>query len=171
MKTLVIHPQDPTTDFLKVIYKDTDYTIINARPSKKILKESIKAHDRIIMLGHGFEKGLFDLNGDCVIDSNLVYLLREKLCVAIWCNADVFFLKYGLKGIYSGMIISEYIESMMYSVICDYADLENSNVAFAREMKILIENNDLDNFKLNYSDIDNNVIEFNKHNVYIKDIE
>lgn len=168
MKTLIIHPQDPTTDFLKVIYKDTDYTIINSRPKKKDLKEAIKSHDRIIMLGHGYEKGLFDSEQNVIIDSNLVYLLREKECVAVWCNADVFFLKYGLKGIYTGMIISEYIESMMYSILCDYADIENSNVWFAREMKTLIESDDLDNFKLNYLDIDNNIVQFNRQNVYKK---
>lgn len=169
MKTLVIHPTDPTTDFLKVIYKDTDYTIINNIISKSKLRKEIKSHDRIIMLGHGYEKGLFNSEMNGVIDSNYVYLLREKQCVAVWCNADVFFLKYGLKGIYTGMIISEYIESMMYSVICDYKDIENANVGFAREMKTLIETNDLDNFKLNYLDIDNNVIEFNRHNVYLTD--
>ena len=29
MKTLVIHPQDVTTDFLKLIYCDRQWTIIN----------------------------------------------------------------------------------------------------------------------------------------------
>ena len=119
------------------------------------------------MLGHGCEKGLFDSDMNIVIDSNLVYLLREKLCVAIWCNADVFFLKYGLKGIYTGMIISEYIESMMYSILCDYQDIDNSNIGFAREMKVLVETNDLETFKLNYLDIDNNVIVFNNQRVFI----
>jgi hypothetical protein len=51
MKTLVIHPKDSTTDFLSVIYSDKDWTIINTNISKKVLKEQIKTHDRIVMLG------------------------------------------------------------------------------------------------------------------------
>jgi hypothetical protein len=42
MNTLVIHPQDQTTDFLSVIYKDTNWNVINNNSSKKYLKEQIK---------------------------------------------------------------------------------------------------------------------------------
>ena len=113
MKTLVIHPKDLTTDFLESIYKNMDCTIINTEISKSKLKQSIKLHDRIIMLGHGDAYGLYGY-GHYVIDSKLVYLLRDKECVAIWCNADRFFTKYSLTGIYSGMIISEYDEAIMF---------------------------------------------------------
>lgn len=58
MKTLVIHPKDQTTDFLSVIYDDKDWTIINTNVSKSYLKTQIKSHDRIVMLGHGTDKGL-----------------------------------------------------------------------------------------------------------------
>ena len=110
MKTLVIHPKDTTTDFLSLIYEDKDWTVITDNISKSALKRQIKAHDRIVMLGHGMETGLIGFNR-LVIDSNLVYLLREKHCVCIWCNADKFVLKYGLKGFYTGMIISEVQEA------------------------------------------------------------
>lgn len=63
MKTLVIHPQDPTTDFLCNIYSDKDWSIINSHVSSRVLKESIKSHDRIVMLGHGDKY---------IIDSSLV---------------------------------------------------------------------------------------------------
>ena len=65
MKTLVIHPIDPTTHFLEKIYEGKDWTIL--RPgksssvmhvSKKDIKEAIKDHDRIVMLGHGTQDGL-----------------------------------------------------------------------------------------------------------------
>jgi len=111
MKTLVIHPKDSTTDFLKVIYSEKDWTIIddnNISTSK--LKENIKSHDRIIMLGHGSDKGLFGQNR-LIINSNLVYLLKDKNCVCIWCNADEFVKKYKLNGFYTGMIISDYDEA------------------------------------------------------------
>ena len=80
--------------------------MININVSKKVLKEQIKSHDRIVILGHGTEKGLLGFNR-YIIDSTWIYLLREKNCVCIWCNANVFVKKYNLKGFYTGMIISE----------------------------------------------------------------
>ena len=61
MKTLVIHPDDRSTDFLKPIYSDiTDATVLNGRGiDKKEVYELIKEHERIIMLGHGSPGGLF----------------------------------------------------------------------------------------------------------------
>ena len=56
MKTLVIHPKDLTTDFLCEIYANTDYTVISRHPGNSKLKELIKSHDRIVMLGHGTEE-------------------------------------------------------------------------------------------------------------------
>jgi len=52
MKTLVIHPFDVTTGFLSVIYEGKkDWTVIDTNVSSKFLKEQIKNHNRIIMLG------------------------------------------------------------------------------------------------------------------------
>jgi hypothetical protein len=64
------------------------------------------------MLGHGSPYGLFSIgqfageNG-YVIDESMVPLLRDKECIAIWCNADQFMNKHQLYGFYSGMFISE----------------------------------------------------------------
>ena len=78
MKTLVIHPQDSTTDMLSVIYDNKDWTVITTNVSKSHLKMQIKNHDRIVMLGHGTELGLIGFN-HYVIDSKFVYLLRDKI--------------------------------------------------------------------------------------------
>ena len=119
MKTLVIHPEDYTTRFLTVIHEGhDDWTVITHDVSHKVLKEQIKKHDRIIMLGHGTGWGLLG-HGRFVIDSSLVYLLREKDCVCIWCNANDFVEQYGLKGFYTGMIISEMDEAYMCNVKVD----------------------------------------------------
>ena len=169
MKTLIIHPQDSSTDFLKPIYDGKGYTVITKSPGKRLLREAIERHDRIIMMGHGCEKGLFDGDYNGIITSNLVYLLREKECVAIWCNADVFFLKYKLKGIYTGMIISEYMESQYYNVAGDYQDISNSNLSFAKHMTDFIEDKNLDKFKKGYADVNNPIINFNIERVYLTD--
>jgi hypothetical protein len=38
MKTLVIHQKDDSTYFLSTIYEGKDWTIINDRPGKSLLK-------------------------------------------------------------------------------------------------------------------------------------
>ena len=165
MKTLVIHPKDSTTDFLSEIYSGKDWTVINTNTSKKALKEQIKTHDRIVMLGHGTEKGLLGFN-KFVIDSTWVYLLREKICVCIWCNADVFVKKYGLKGFYTGMIISEYEEAIMYCLPTNSHWIAESNTDFALAIKNSIdEENMLEKAKMLYEG-NSAVVEFNRSNLY-----
>jgi hypothetical protein len=165
MKTLVIHPKDSTTDFLSEIYSDKEWTVINTNTSKKLLNEQIKTHDRIVMLGHGTEKGLLGFN-KFVIDSTWVYLLREKICVCIWCNADVFVNKYGLKGFYTGMIISEYEEAIMCCVPTNSHWIAESNTDFALAIKNSIdEENMLEKAKLLYEG-NSTVVEFNRNNLY-----
>lgn len=168
MKTLVIHPKDETTDFLSEIYSDKKWTVISENPSKKLLKQLIKEHDRIMMLGHGSEDGLFGYNR-MIIDSKWVYILREKYCVGIWCNANVFFEKYGLNGFYTGMIISEDMEANMYNVNCTADDLEISNITFACAIKNYIDDdNSINQIRKNYTSNLNEVIKFNRENIFIK---
>jgi len=170
MNTLVIHPQDQTTDFLSVIYKDTNWNVINTNPSKKYLKEQIKLHDRIIMLGHGTENGLIGFNR-LVIDSSLVYLLKDKLNICIWCNANVFVEKYKLKGFYTGMIISEYDEAVMYNIKTNYQFINDSNMDFANAIKLSIQENNVNDMlkqtKLLYEG-NTSVVNFNRNNLFCK---
>jgi len=166
MKTLVIHPFDVTTGFLSVIYDGKkDWTVIDTNVSSKFLKEQIKNHNRIIMLGHGTEDGLMGYNR-FVIDSSFVYLLRDKECVCIWCNADEFVKKYNLNGFYTGMIVSEYDEALLYCIQASSQQIYNSNILFADAVKKSIDEADmLKSMKLLYDD-ENPIIEFNKKNLY-----
>ena len=169
MKTLVIHPSDSTTDFLSEIYKDTDWTIINSYVSKSFLIQAIKAHSRVVMLGHGTDKGLFDINKKgFIIDSTLVYLLREKECVCIWCDADQFVVKYKLGGLHTGMIISEVDEAQTF---CNdpfsIEQIDTSNNLFANLIKNLINKTfDITLIEQLYDIKDNPIIQFNKQNIY-----
>lgn len=169
MKTLVIHPADPSTDFLKKIYEGKDYTIINdftACRSRKVISALIKKHDRIIMMGHGSPYGLFYT----CITSEIVYLLREKECVCIWCNADKFVQKYGLKGFYTGMFISEVGEARAFGITIDQANVSYSNYYFANLMNDSIDSlNILNEIKSAYTDDDNPVIKFNNERLYYYD--
>lgn len=169
MKTLVIHPADYSTNFLRGIYSGRGWTVINTNTSKKFLKEQIKAHDRIVMLGHGTEKGLLGFK-KFVIDSTWVYLLREKNCVCIWCNADVFVKKYDLKGFYTGMIISEYDEALMFCLHHFTSnDITESNTLFTESIKNAIDSENMfESVISQYTTEKNSIIDFNKQNIFIK---
>lgn len=170
MSTLVIHPKDATTDFLSDIYKDKGWSVITGNISKSQLKREIKSHDRIIMLGHGTEYGLYDLvRKSIIISSELVYLLRDKDCVGIWCNANKFFEKYNLTGFYTGMIISELEESYLYNISGVSIDLiEESNKLFAYAIKESIDLVDIVESVKNIYIGSNGIISFNKENLFYK---
>jgi hypothetical protein len=140
MKTLVIHPKDSSTDFLSAIYADQNWDVINTNCSKSHLCRQIKDHDRIILMGHGTDQGLIGY-GHYVIDSKLVYLLRDpqKSYIFIWCNSDLFVQKYKLKAFHTGMIISEYEEALYFCVPTCGADLDQSNKLLATAFRHSID--------------------------------
>ena len=142
MKTLVIHPDDRSTDFLKPIYNNIkEKTIVtNHTQIEKSIINMIENHDQVIMLGHGSPSGLFSISFDFnhiktsfVVGAEHVESLREKLSnVFIWCNADIFVKNNNLKGFYSGMFISEVGEAQF----CGYSnptqeEVDESNNTFA----------------------------------------
>lgn len=155
-KTLVIHPKDDSTDFLKEIYKDLSNTIvIDFSLSRKDLKTLINMCHRIIMLGHGSSSGLFDsLQKNYLIDSNLAEYLKDKECIGIWCYASEFAKKYNIPGFWSGMYISEiseiyYVPEVKNACTCIsvshiQSDIENSNFRLTSILSKHLESNTLD---------------------------
>ena len=117
MKTLVIHAEDSSTDFLCPIYQTIeDKTVLRKGVTKKDVAEQIKIHEKVIMLGHGspdglFSVGQFETDNSLIIDSSLISLLAEKEeNIYIWCHANKFVELYNLKGFYTGMFVSEFLE-------------------------------------------------------------
>jgi hypothetical protein len=134
MRTLVIHPHDNSTHFLKPIYEDIpNKTVITGGLVIAEVENLISLHDRIIMLGHGSPKGLFGIsfNRSYVIDKDTVDLFENKECIFIWCHADQFVKQHNLKGLYSGMFISEVVEALMYKLKNDEKLIIDSNNGFA----------------------------------------
>ena len=167
MKTLVIHPKDISTDFLSHIYNNKNFTIITDNIGNFKKRKLLKDHNRIIMLGHGTNNGLFGYNR-FIIDSNDVNILREKEVIAIWCNADEFIKKYNLKGFYTGMFISEIDEAYYEGVYgLTIEEIEKSNNDFAKILgKHLDCPNILDKVKSEYKDDDSSLIVFNRNRLY-----
>lgn len=121
-------------------------------------------------MGHGSESGLYGFSR-FVIDSNFVYLLREKECVYIWCKADEFVKKYDLKGFCTGMIISDIEESYLYCLVTNYDRISESNNLLAEAFRVSIDSdNIIEMLKDVYVDKDgiNSVIGFNQENFFYK---
>mgnify|MGYP003462569201 FL=1 len=169
MKTLLIHAEDATTDFLSTIYEDKEWTIIKKNIGKSKLKALIKDHDIIMMMGHGTDKGVADGDFNFLIDGGYVYLLKDKINICIWCNADQFFKKHGLKGLATGMIISDYMEANMYCIDATYSEIDNSNFKFAQAIKhsLILEDLELTKEKIQETyEVKDSVTEFNQKNIY-----
>jgi hypothetical protein len=136
MKTLVIHPQDRSTDFLKPIYANIKRkTVLSKNISRDKLLAMVRLHDTIIMLGHGSSSGLFNVSGIgkgmLAVGESLVEELRGKQLIAIWCNADKFIEHHSLPALYSGMFISEVSEARYCNVQGDQVMVNESNNTFA----------------------------------------
>ena len=136
MKTLVIHPEDRSTDFLRPIYTNIKRkTVLSKNVSRDKLLAAVRSHDVIIMLGHGSPNGLFNVSGIgkgiMVVGESLVEELRGKQLIAIWCNSDKFIERHRLPALYSGMFISEVSEARYCNVQGDQAMVDESNNTFA----------------------------------------
>ena len=138
MKTLIIHPKDKSTDFLKPIYAGiADATILNGG-NKDEIRELINDYERVIMLGHGSPGGLFGVGEfggwSYIIDSTMVEALSNKPNnIYVWCNADQFMKQHPtLQGFYSGMFISEVGEAKMYNIDASQEVVNESNDLFAK---------------------------------------
>lgn len=139
MKTLIIHPHDPTTVFLTPIYANLkNITVVNGGITKSDLQGLIETHDRVICLGHGSPYGLlnpriFPDAGLFIVDVSMATSLKSKSgCIYLWCHANQFLTKYGLSGLCSGMFISEPGEADLYGFKgIDYRLIDESNEKFS----------------------------------------
>lgn len=83
MRTLIIHPDDRSTDFLRGIYCYLkDATVVVSDVSQTRLHKLIRSHDQIVMLGHGSPSGLFNVarvgDGTFAVGRSEVPLLQDK---------------------------------------------------------------------------------------------
>ena len=141
MKTLVIHPDDRTTDFLKPIYSSlTNATVLTSGEyMPEEMNALIEGHERVIMLGHGADRGLLSRQVfrplECVIGAdNAEALSKKENSIFVWCYADEYVQHYNLKGLSTGMFISELDEADMNLVDTTWDDINASNDLFARSL-------------------------------------
>ena len=178
-KTLVLHNKDASTDFLKPIYKGMhNKTVVTENTTTEELRELIKSHDRIFMLGHGWTTGLWNIagigNGGLTINQNNVELIRDKECVFIWCRAHVFVEQHGLKGFNTDMFISEVGEANAFNIMATQDEVDESNNTFVnifRKYRTKDARTMWRRTRLHYSKLAmvNEVAEFNYERLYVND--
>lgn len=147
MKTLIIHPEDPSTDFLDIIYKDIqDKTVITKGLYPDEITGLILNHDRVFMLGHGTPRGLMSVgqfpgtNGYVINESHSRFLAEKENNVYIWCYASDFVKSQKLKGFASGMFISEVGEAWACGIPHpSQKDVDDQNHYFCDLLKEVVD--------------------------------
>lgn len=146
MKTLVLHLDDRSTDFLKEIYKnipkeDIKVITLPTLNYEKIVKE-VSVADRVLLLGHGTPWGLLGWKS-LFLNYKFIDQLENKAdnVIYIWCHASDYVNKMQLSGFATGMFISEVGEAFHYSIRASQKEIDFSNNLFASLCQYLIDNN------------------------------
>lgn len=147
----MIHPKDKTTAMLSALYDGLNVQVVSGDCSTKEvnrLLHRVPSRERIMLLGHGSDKGLFFRADDSkdefdriIVGHSHAYHLRKhgNNIVAVWCNADLFARAEGLHGLFTGMIISELNEALQYDVETTQEELETENVKLAQRLRTLLD--------------------------------
>ncbi len=183
--TLVIHPKDESTDFLREIYRNKNFDVIDDPDvSREQIREAIKSHDNIMMMGHGTGDGLINpryfarppmrdgkQRRPFIIDASHADLLREKNTISIWCHSDQYYQRNNLSdgNLHTGMIISEVLEEMFIlgdAVLNKGELLENMNrFAAAVRASLDMEPAEMQRNICRLYDGDDAVSRFNRKNI------
>ena len=169
---IVIHANDPTTRFLSVLYQQRKDVVclVNETNSSSDVQRAIRADDAIVMLGHGNEYGLFSKpskNGKYerfMITDRHVQFLRDKTCIGIWCYANQFAERYGLHGLFSGMIISELQEAIELGIPAAKDEIYKERERFDLRLKNCIEAYSFEEIPARMKSLDDTQSELTKFN-------
>lgn len=150
MKRLVVHPDDASTVFLKGLYEGRDdVTLVTGGYTRGEVKELVKEHDQVMLLGHGTGHGLLSVGqfddasgypGYVVNDSFAPLLAEKKNTIFIWCYADRYVERNRLSGFYTGMFISELLEARFCGLHSTQSDeVAESNHAFVDTVRRYVD--------------------------------
>lgn len=135
---------------LSTLYEGQEARVVDDyRSGREIghLLHHVSSQERVMLLGHGCEKGLFFRKDDenevfdnIIVGHQHAYHLRRHggNLIGIWCHADQYARKEGLHGLFSGMIVSDKWEAQEYGIITLQHHIEEScGVMFAKLRKLL----------------------------------
>lgn len=173
---LIIHANDPTTSFLHALYDNRDDIsgrIDESNTNGEVIR-ALKTADRIMMLGHGCGDGLFSIPDKDGMFRPLVYsrhaeFLRGKDCIGIWCHADEFADRYKLRGLFSGMMISEMNEAQIFHIATTPEELERENELYALRLRHCLDHYPLSEIPLRMLELNDThtpLTDFNYSSLY-----
>lgn len=148
---LIIHPKDRTTAMLRTLYEGVEGArVLDKHPGTKEVSHHLHhtaVGERVLLLGHGGELGLYDRDDDTVPGfdrlavgrKHAFYLRKLRNTVAVFCHADRFARSLGLHGLFTGMIVSELEEADEYGVPTTAAELERETLLFAQRLRALLD--------------------------------
>ncbi len=175
---LVIHPQDVSTDFLGALYEGMEVERLMALApgeESRVVKalRRTPAGERLMMLGHGGAAGLLSIGGrsalQCVVGAAAAPELKGRLeLVGIWCHAKQYAETHGLKGLWSGMIISEVAEAeLCMGVRIPQEEVTRENEALARHLRRFLDTLPLAEIPARMKELVHSPLtEFNYNNFY-----
>ena len=147
----VVHSSDPTTQVLTLLYesrKDVACRITEASGNGAVVR-ALREAECVMMLGHGNPYGLFsspEKDGKYrrfLVTDRHVQFLRNKTCIGIWCYANEFARRYGLRGLFSGMIISELQEAIDLGIPATKEEIDREMEKFTQRLRWCIETMEL----------------------------
>lgn len=174
---IIIHANDPSSQFLSLLYETGDnvsYRITESSTNSEVVR-ALRENDVIMMLGHGNPYGLFSKPNKkgqyerFLITGRHVEFLRGKTCIGIWCYANQFAERYGLHGLFSGMIISELQEAIDLNISTTKEEIDEENVKFALRLKECVENYGLEEIPERMKcldDVQSELTKFNYGNLF-----
>ena len=179
MKTLVIHPWDPTTRELTKIYRNTDAELLTKKGFLyKDVADKLKNnhYDRIYLLGHGNPFGLMDMKtGEYVFDGRMYKRFIENTdteLICIFCDADAFVSLNRIPNAFcTGMFISEPREAKAYSLDESAETIQRGFDLFSKTIHELF-NSPIDQFRKYISENyvgEDTVTKFNRKEMCIFD--
>lgn len=125
MKTLVVHPYDESTLELEKVYAGHSVDVLHREDlSRKDVEAALFTghYDRIILLGHGTEYGLYNMKTEKYVFDLGTFknnvLPRKIEVIGIWCHANIFFIDADNldRVFYTGMFVSEMREAEQYGL-------------------------------------------------------
>ena len=167
-QTLTIHPDDRSTDDLRLVYRDIGTELITNTITAGRLHDRVAAVERTLCLGHGVPQGLIGGGMQLCIDDSFVPLFQQQSeNIYIWCNADCFVQRHGLSGFATGMFISEPMEARVFNVNASQEQITFSNRLFCKlvndAIKANMTNEETAEYVLrHYNDLASEVIEYNR---------
>lgn len=106
---------DTDTAVLKYIWmgipkvKVVEITSDTVNPKALVTEAIENEHDTLIMCGHGMPQGLMNPSfkgGAYLVDATNYKKIKCNRVIAVWCHAKDFAERYGVKGFWSSMFIS-----------------------------------------------------------------